>query len=326
MRVQSNNRLSGLAPVARMLVAGMVVAGMVMAMVGSEATAQSYGSWGSSGSYGSSGSSASYGSYGSSGSSASYGSHGSHGRVGLFARMRARRAARHASHGSYGSSGSSASYGSYGSSGSSASYGSSYGTPVYDQPVEVEGDPIPADGTTSIKVMLPEVAKVFVNDAPTTSTGAERSYVSRGLRTGMTYSYNIRVEYLKDGETVSESEQVKLRAGQSASLSFGQSDEAVAETEATEPVETEVKVEVPEDARVFLSGMPTKQAGKVRTFSSTQLASGQQWEGYTIRVELDRDGQTLVREEKLIVEGGRSHELAFDFDSTATAQLAQLDK
>jgi uncharacterized protein (TIGR03000 family) len=87
-----------------------------------------------------------------------------------------------------------------------------------------------------------------------------------------------------------------------------------------------VKVEVPEDARVFLSGSPTKQTGKLRTFSSTQLAAGQQWEGYTVRVEVDRDGQTLVREKKLTVEGGRSYELAFNFDSTATAQLAQLDR
>jgi uncharacterized protein (TIGR03000 family) len=321
MRVQNKSRLGRLA----------LVAGMVVVMVGTEAMAQSYGSWGSSGSYGSSGSSASYGSYGSSGSSASSGSYGSSGRMGLFARMRARRATRHSSSGSYGSSGSSgssASYGSYGSSGSSASYGSSYSTPVYSDPVyseptEVEADPVQTDGTTSIKVKLPEGAKVFVNDAPTTSTGSDRNYVSRGLRSGMTYAYNIRVEYMRDGEPVSESEQVKLRAGQSVSLTFGQSDESVAET--TEPVETEVKVEVPEDARVFLSGAPTKQTGTSRTYSSSQLAAGQQWEGYTVRVEVDREGQTLVREEKLTVEGGHSYELAFDFDSTATAQLAQLD-
>jgi uncharacterized protein (TIGR03000 family) len=221
MRVQGISRYSGLA----------LVAGLVVVMVGSDTTAQSYGSWGSSGSYGSS---ASYGSYGSSGSSASYGSSG---RMGLFARMRARRAARHASHGSYGSSGSSASYGSYGSSGSSASYGSSgsYGTPVYSEPAAGESDLVPANGNTSIKVKLPENAKVFVNDAPTTSTGSERSFVSHGLRTGMTYSYNIRVEYLKEGKPVSESKQVKLSAGESISLTFGgQTDEAVAE--ATEPV------------------------------------------------------------------------------------------
>jgi len=316
MRVQGIRRLSGLA----------LVAGLVVAVIGSDATAWSSGSWGSSGSYGSSGSSASYGS---SGSSASYGSYG---RMGLFARIRARRAARRASYGSYGSSGSSASYGSYGSSGSSASYGShgssgSYGTPVYSDPDAVaEPDAATTTGNTSIKVSLPESAKVFVNDAPTTSTGSERNYVSRGLRSGMTYSYSIRVEYERDGKTVTESEQVKLGPGQTVSLSFGQGDKAVVEAQADEPVETEVKVEVPEDARVYLAGTQTKQSGKLRTYRSTQLADGQKWEDYSIRVEYDRDGQTLVREKKLTVEGGGSYELAFNFDSTATAQLAQLDK
>ena len=312
MRVYGISRFSGLA----------LAAGLAVAMVGADAVAWSSGSWGSSGSYGSSGSSASYGS---SGSSASYGSYG---RMGLFARIRARRAARHASHGSYGSYGSSASYGSYGSHGSSGSYGShgssgSYGTPVYRESDAV-AEPDAVNSTTSnssIKVTLPENAKVYVNDALTTSTGTERSYLSRGLRRGMTYSYEIRVEYEQDGQTVSEDQLVKLSAGETVSLSFGQ-----AESQADEPVQTEVKVQVPEDATVFLSDSPTKQTGKLRIFSTSQLAAGQQWEDYTVRVEVVRNGQTLVREKKLKVEGGGSYELAFNFDSAATAQLAQLDK
>lgn len=318
MRVQGISRSRKLA----------LVAGLAVAMVGTDAMAGSYGSWGSSGSYGSSCSSASYGSYGSSasyGSSGSSGSYGSHGRMGLFARMRARRAARRSSYGSsgssasYGSSGSSASYGSYGSSGSSASYGSV----VYSEPVVVTS----TTGEASINVAMPEDAKVYVNDKLTTSKGAERKFVSRGLREGMTYSYTVRVEYEKDGKPVTENEEVKLGAGESVSLTFPRAKaDALAESPDEEPVRTEVKVTVPEDASVFLSGAPTKQTGELRTYSTTQLAAGQAWDNYTVRVELNRNGQTLVREKKLTVVGGSSQELAFDFDSTATAQLAQLDK
>lgn len=305
MRVLGMSRCKGLA----------LVAGLSVAMVATDAMAQSYGSWGSSGSYGSYGSSASYGSYG---SSASYGSYGSYGRVGIIGRIRARRAARWASHGCYGSAGSTASYGSYGSYGSSGSYASvSYG----------ETTAVAATtGNTSIQVSLPEDAKVFVNDTPTTSTGAERSYVSRGLREGLTYSYAIRVEYEKDGQPISEDKVVQLSAGQSVSLSFGQSEpEELSADRADEPVKTQVKVEVPADAKVFLSGTPTKQTGPMRTYTTTRLAAGQEWQDYTVRVEVERDGQTLVREEKLSVTGGGSYELAFDFDSTAPAQLAQMD-
>jgi|GEM_PF-3151499 len=316
MRVHGISRLGGLA----------FVAGLAVAMVGADAVAWSHGNWGIlEESYGISGSS---GSYGSSGSSASYGSYR---RMGLFARIRARRAARHSSHGSYGSYGSSASYGSYGSHGSSGSYGShgSYGTPVNSEPDAVaEPDAVTsATGNTSIRVALPEDAKVYVNDALTTSTGAQRSYVSPGLRQGMTYSYKIHVEYEKDGQTVSEDQLVKLNVGETVSLTFGQAEEeTMAEFQADEPVKTEVKVQVPEDATVFLLGSPMKQTGKLRIFSTSQLAAGQEWADYTVRVEVVRNGQTLVREKKLTVEGGGSYELAFKFDLTATAQLAQLDK
>jgi uncharacterized protein (TIGR03000 family) len=288
-----------------------VVVGLSVAVVAADAMAWSYGSWGSSGSYGSYGSSASYGSYG---------------RVGIIGRIQARRAARWASHGSYGSYGSSASYGSYGSSASYGSYGSSasYGSVSY---VTGSSETVAAaaTGDASIKVSLPADAKVFVNDAPTTSTGAERSYVSHGLRDGLTYSYAIRVQYDKDGKPVTEDKTVQLTAGKSVSLTFGQENtEAISAAQPTPEVKTEVKVEVPADAKVFLSGLPTNQSGTSRTYTTTRLAQDQQWQDYTIRVEVERDGQTLVREKSLTVTGGDSHELAFDFDSPAPAQIAQM--
>ena len=43
------------------------------------------------------------------------------------------------------------------------------------------------------------------------------------------------------------------------SLTFGQAEaDAVVEAQVDEPVKTEVKVQVPEDASVFLSGSPSK--------------------------------------------------------------------
>lgn len=310
-----------------------IAAGLAVVLVGSDAMAWSYGSWGSSGGWGSS---ASYGSYGSSGSSGSYGSHG---RMGLFARMRARRAARRASHGSYGSSGSSASYGSYGSSGSSASYGS-YGSTgssgsagsyasYSSTPVEYSAaKPVATTDVATIKVTVPEDAQVVVNDSKTTSTGTERSYVSRGLQAGKSYTYNFQVTYAgADGKSVTEDRVVKLRAGDVVPLSFGlESQEEVATAPEADEVETKLTLEVPENAKVFLLGAETKQTGTVRTFTTKQLKAGKQWDGYQVRVELEKGGQTLVREEQLQIEGGQSYELAFQFDSAALTQIAQLDK
>lgn len=318
----------------RLFQAAVVAAGIV-AFSTTDALARSRGSWGS---HGSSGSSASYGSYGSSGSSASYassasyGSYGSSGssassggRPGLFARWHARKAAKHSS-GSSASYASSASYGSYGSSGSSASYASSgsyggYAAPMYYEesaPAEVAPEAA-ADGEASIRVVVPADAKVYVNDRATTSTGAERSYVSRGLRGGRTYAYQLRVEFERDGETVVENKLVRLHAGEQVDLSFG-GEQLAADQEAT----TELTLHVPAEAKVTLAGAPTRQTGESRTYATTALTAGQEWSGYVVRVEMERDGQTLVEEKTLSIVGGESYELTFDFAEPG-AQVASLN-
>jgi len=102
---------------------------------------------------------------------------------------------------------------------------------------------------------------------------------------------------------------------------------------ATGPAKTELKLRVPENARVSLAGLPTKQTGAERTFITDLLTAGQEWEGYTILVELERDGKQLVQERTLKIEGGQTYELAFDFDATDVVtdvvtdmvEVAQLD-
>jgi uncharacterized protein (TIGR03000 family) len=310
---------------------------------GSYASYGSYGSYGSAGSYGYSVSYGSSGSYGSYGSSGSYGGHKKHG--GLFARWHARKAAKHASsgsygsYGSYGSSGSSGGYavsygssGSYGSHGSSGSYGG-YAAPVEESysepsdaapatppqaPAEAGDAAAPSASATeaTIWVNLPADAKVFVNDRETTSTGPTRHFVSRGLESGMSYSYQLRVEYQLDGKPQVEDKLVRLHAGESVQLAFGGADAAAT-------AKTELKLHVPAEARVTLAGAATGQTGEDRTYTTSTLAQGQKWDGYVIRVELERDGQKLVEEKTLSIEGGQTYELSFEFadDSAKVASI-----
>jgi uncharacterized protein (TIGR03000 family) len=355
MKLLSHNRLLQAALVATGIVA--LASTDALAWGHKKAAYGSYGSYGSSASYGgyssygSSGSSASYSSYyggsssasygsyyGSSGSSADYGSSsgssGKHG--GLFARWHARKAARKAaassgSSGSYGSyassSGSSGSYSGYGSSGSSGSSGG-YSTPLYYDEVPTEGAPVdgvpvepqPAapEVSAAIRVNVPAEALVFVNDRPTTSTGAERSFVSRGLASGRTYSYQLRVEFTRDGEQVVENKLVRLRAGETIDLSFGDGQQVAA----SEAPATDLTLHVPAEARVTLAGAATTTSGESRTYTTNSLAAGQEWDGYLVRVELERDGQTIVNEKTLTIVGGESYELSFDFaDATTVASL-----
>lgn len=316
IKILGKNRLCKLA----------LVAVVSVALAHSDAMAWTYVSYGPSVGY--------YGSYGSSGSFASYGCYGSYG-GGLFARMRARRAARQAARASY------ASYASYGCMGSYGGYvvsysccgsygGATYGTPVESSavPTEAPAEPTPADApaddSAAIEVTLPAGAKVFVNGVLTTSTGSSRSYVSKGLLQGRTYSYKLRVEFERDGQKVVEQKAVQMRSGDRVEMSFGNdSQEQIAATK--EPVKTALNVTVPAEARVFLSGAETKQTGAERSFVTQQLAAGEQWSSYTVRVELEQDGKKLVQERTLMIEGGESYELAFDFSQQDALQVAQLD-
>src|SRR5690606_12159789 len=104
-------------------------------------------------------------------------------------------------------------------------------------------------------------------------------------------------------------------------LSFGAGeDQQVAN--AAEATKTQLTLTVPENAKVFLAGSSTDQTGTVRTFATHRLDAGQTWEGYTVHVELERNGKTEVREETLNITGGESYELAFDFETAADQQLA----
>ena len=309
-----------------------------------------HGGWGSSGgswgSYGSSG--GSWGSYGSSGgSSGGWGSSGGHhyrswGSSG-------------GSSGGWGSSGGSS--GGYvvhhGSSGGSSG-GSNGGhympsapaqpmqpamPPMPDQPGPAPIDALPgdapapapaADGTTyhptygpvrtaaTVSVSVPANAKIFVNGLATTSIGAERQYVSRGLRAGAKYSYTVRAEIVRDGKTVTETQTVQLKAGETANLAFSFSGNAEEGT-AAGPVKTKLTLNVPAEAKVFLSGQQMNMTGDIREFTTTQLNAGEEWSDYTVRVELNRDGQIVSKDQTITLKAGDDRELSFDFDSAQVA-------
>ncbi len=267
-----------------------------------------YGSWGSRG----------YGSYGSSGGSSG----------GWY---------RH-----YSSSGGSRGYVGYYSGGSVGTYHPSYSqaTPVYQsaplmQPaygVPVEsgvpaqapsaidpGTPPPApessDTGTSLNtpkddavlnLRVPDAAVVYVNGKRTTTPGSLRSYVSKNLRYGRSYTYELRIELDQEGEKLTRTKVVELTAGDNKTfdVEFNVEPELI----------TSVTLFVPEDATVKLGGMPTRATGNTRVFSTNSLAKGQAWENYTVAVTVNRDGEELTRNRVINIQAGESVDLHFDFD------------
>ena len=154
---------------------------------------QRHGSHGSSGgssvSYGSSGGSygSSGGSYGSSGgSSVSYGSSG----------------------GSYGSSG-----GSYGSSGGSwGSYGSGGG--YYTASYTAAPIATAVTAVAHLNVKVPGDAKVYLQDQLMTIPGTQRRFVTPAIQQGYQSNYTVKVEVVRNGQTITKTAQATVSAGQ----------------------------------------------------------------------------------------------------------------
>jgi uncharacterized protein (TIGR03000 family) len=158
-----------------------------------------------------------------------------------------------------------------------------------------------------------------MNDQLTTSTGPERRYVSNGLEAGRTYTYSIRAEVVRDGQTIEETQVVRLISGGTANLSFNLNGQSQNERVAETPANTKLTLRVPADARVFLAGRETQMIGEVREYATTRLVAGQLWPDYVVTVTIERDGQTLTQERRITLEGGRSQELSFEFDGETVA-------
>lgn len=311
----------------------------------------SHGSWGSYSSYGSHGSQGSHGSHG------SYGSLGCHGKVrhyghGGFAsrwyfRHHATRYHRFGcwgSHGgSWGSYGSHGLHGSFGSTGSHgtvvSSCGSSGGSVIYSDPVQkggviqeggemleqqkpaVDAEVTPmstqvdrADATLTIHV--PADSKLFVNGLQTKATGEERKFVSRGLEKGFQYTYEVRVEAERNGELVSDIRTVKMTAGQNLDVTLNpQPLEQVASTT--------VEVHVPADAKVYLAGTLTKSTGPVRVFKTSKLKTGESWDDYRVRIELNEGGRVVTKEKTIRLVGGDSKVVRFNADEPHVAAVTR---
>ncbi len=191
-----------------------------------------------------------------------------------------------------------------------------------DEAADEAGAELPAPGDASIPardeamltISVPADAKIFVNGHETRTPGGKRTYVSRNLKDGFSYGYDVEARWVRNGETLVEKQHVDLRAGrhEKVELDFA---EAIARQDAqAEKVETVVSLRVPAGAKVKLAGHATKGEGQMRVFKSRSLARGQQWKDYKIEVSIDRNGREVTRSKTITLAGGEDRNFVFDFN------------
>jgi uncharacterized protein (TIGR03000 family) len=172
--------------------------------------------------------------------------------------------------------------------------------------------------SAALTVSVPAEAKIMVNGRETKATGTLRRYVSRGLQAGYNYTYEIKAELVRDGETLTETKSVTVGAGETADVDFA-FEPAGKDPVAQAPVKTTLILRVPADAKVFLAGRETASTGEIREFATTKLAEGANWAQYPVRVEVQRDGRTLTHEQTVSLAAGESREVSIDVGATELA-------
>jgi uncharacterized protein (TIGR03000 family) len=72
----------------------------------------------------------------------------------------------------------------------------------------------------TIVVSLPADARLTIDDRPTTSKSELRTFVSPALPVGNDYSYTLKAEIVRDGQTLTATKQVSVRAGQESRVAL----------------------------------------------------------------------------------------------------------
>jgi uncharacterized protein (TIGR03000 family) len=89
-----------------------------------------------------------------------------------------------------------------------------------------KGPPPPPDNDTSVEapatilVNLPANARLSVDGQPTQGNAASRVLVTPAIPAGDDYQYTLRAEIVRDGQTVAQTQNVTVRAGQQSTATF----------------------------------------------------------------------------------------------------------
>ena len=191
---------------------------------------------------------------------------------------------------------------------SSGSQGSEYrGFELPPTPEPDSGDEttstINSRGNSVLQVSVPAESRVYVNNRLTKTTGGSRSYVSKNLKLGKSYTFNVQAVIERDGKEISLTKEVVLRAGITSNVNF----------DFDQPVLTQLTIKVPENASIELCGNKTSAIGKVRNFK-TRLMPGKTWKDYKVAVKIKEDGKLVEKTKSLSISAGGQY--VVDFSDT----------
>jgi uncharacterized protein (TIGR03000 family) len=145
---------------------------------------------------------------------------------------------------------------------------------------------------------------VTFNGRVTNRRSEEESFQTPDLVPGRSYAYQVRAEAVRDGQPVTRSMRLLVRAGGRTRVDFSDLGTAVASTEREA---ARIIVLLPDGARLSVDGTAYGTSSK-QTFTTPRLEKGKVYH-YTVKVEKADGGKAETR--KVKVEAGK--EVTVDF-------------
>ena len=198
----------------------------------------------------------------------------------------------------------------------------------------------------SVIVRLPADARLSADGRALNLTGAERKFVSPDLPQGQEFVYKFTAEYERDGELVSVSKKVAVRAGATVSVAFAdltaaKGSDAPGATTSTAPAKgavptgepakavpaakpapdapttsggdrATITVKLPADATLYVDDRKSPSKEPVRSFATPPLPNGREF-AYVIKAEVTRNGQPETLTQKVPFRAGER--VVVDFTS-----------
>lgn len=179
----------------------------------------------------------------------------------------------------------------------------------------------PATNRATVVVKLPADAKLYAESQLLELTGHERTFYTPDLPSGREYAYTFKIEYTRNGRTVSESQKVNVSAGRTATALFDDltaarptaSTAVAAKDEPAKPVSAEkpalaeaaakITVKVPANGTLYIDGRKNEKSGTERQFTTPPLPAGKEF-SYAMKLELVRNGQTEEVTQKVAFRAG----------------------
>lgn len=201
-------------------------------------------------------------------------------------------------------------------------------------------------GRATVIVRLPADARLSADGRQLNLAGAERKFVSPELPTDQEFVYRFKIEYERDGETVSVTKKVPVRAGASVTVEFADLTAArtvspntgkttsttpaapVEPTKAEPPVRetpaapaapatpngdrATITVKLPPGATLYVDDKKSPSKDPVRQFATPPLPANREF-AYLLKAEIIRDGQPETLTQKVPFRAGER--VVVDFTS-----------